>query len=347
MRVPVIEVKDLTRVFHTKVPKPGLKGKILDLWSREYRDVTAVDHISFQAEEGEFIGYIGPNGAGKSTTIKMLTGILWPTEGEVRVLGRDPHRRRAENAFQMGLVLGWHTTIPNVAYWLPVVDGFELLQKVYEIPDREFKENCKLVGEYLRLDELWRKTMNTLSQGQWVRTSTAAAFIHNPRVVYLDEPTIAMDILVKEQVREFLRKVNRERGTTMLLTTHDLRDIEELCRRVMVIDKGKIIYDGSLQSLKDRYAEHRVVKFQLEGRLSGEEPLRLDLPAGAYEVTEASGLAIQVRFDKAKLSALEVIRAVLDRHPSIDVSIEEPGIEAVVRRIYQESASRTDPSAAL
>lgn len=336
--MPIIEVKGLTKVFHTRVPRPGLLGKISDLWKREYRDITAADHINFTVEEGEFIGYIGPNGAGKSTTIKMLTGILWPTEGTARVFGREPYRFRIDNAFQMGLVLGWHTTIPYVAYWLPVIDGFRLLQKVYEIPDKEFKENCQLVGEYLGLNELWSKTMYTLSQGQWVRTSTAAAFVHNPRVVYLDEPTIAMDVIIKQQVREFLRKINQEQGTTMFLTTHDLRDIEELCRRVMVIDKGKIIFDGSLEGLKDRFAEHRIIKFELKSRLDGKSKIFLDLPEGAWEVIEAQDYILQIGFDKDRLSALDIIGAVLNRYSAVDVAIQEPSIEAIVTRIYRESA---------
>ncbi|MGE5073124.1 MAG: ABC transporter ATP-binding protein, partial [Anaerolineae bacterium] len=255
----VIEARDLTKVFQIPRKEPGLKGSIKALFAPRYEHKRAVDGVSFQVGEGEMVGYIGVNGAGKSTTIKMLTGILVPTSGSVCVLGRDPHRQRVANARDIGVVFGQRTQL----WWdLAFVESLNLVAKIYEVPQARYKRLLDRYVDALDLKELLHVPIRNMSLGQKMRAELAATLIHEPRVVYLDEPTIGLDLIVKERIREFIREQNRLSNTTVILTTHDLGDIEELCRRVLIIDAGRLIFDGPIETIKQRFGKFREITFE-------------------------------------------------------------------------------------
>jgi viologen exporter family transport system ATP-binding protein len=275
--------------------------------------------------KGEMVGYIGPNGAGKSTTIKMLTGILTPSGGRLRVAGIDPSRERTRLARRIGVVFGQRTTL----WWdLPLRDSYQLVRRMYRIPDDRYRANLERCVELLDLGELLEVPVRQLSLGQRMRGDIAAALLHDPEVLYLDEPTIGLDVVAKARMREFLAQVNRERGVTVLLTTHDMADIERLCSRMLIIDHGHVIYDGSLEAIKDRFGGERTLVVDLEVE---EPPLRI---RGA-EVTRIDGPRQWLRFRRTETSAAQLIGAVAAGTRLLDLTIEEPEIEDIVRRIYQ------------
>ena len=244
----IIEVKELSKVFKIKKREPGFVGALKGLFSNVYEEKKAVDNISFNIDEGEIVGYIGPNGAGKSTTIKILVGILTPTFGQVEVKGIIPYNNRQENARNIGVVFGQRTQL----WWdIPVSETLDLLRHMYKVPLDVYKKNLELFTDILGIDKFIHTPVRQLSLGQRMRADICAALLHNPPIVYLDEPTIGLDVVVKENIRTFIKEINRQRKTTVLLTTHDVSDIEKLCSRVMVIDKGQIMYDGSLELLKE------------------------------------------------------------------------------------------------
>ncbi len=254
--MPIIETRDLRKVFRSVVRRPGIGGTLRTLFSRDYEDKVAVEGVTMALDEGELVGYIGPNGAGKSTTIKMLTGILVPTSGLVRVAGIVPYEQRTKNARRIGVVFGQRSQL----YWdLPLIESFELLKAIYGIPPQRYRENLDHFTELLEMGEFLRTPVRQLSLGQRMRGDFAAAMLHDPRVVFLDEPTIGLDVVAKENIREFIARVNRERGTTFILTTHDLADVERLCRRIVLIDRGTLVYDGEIDALRDRYGTHRTL----------------------------------------------------------------------------------------
>ncbi|RXZ82447.1 ATP-binding cassette domain-containing protein [Paenibacillaceae bacterium] len=254
-----IDVKLLRKQFKVQKNREGLAGALKDLLKREYTEMTAVKDISFQIPEGEICGYIGENGAGKSTTIKMLTGILVPTSGHLRVSGFIPHKEREKFVQNIGVVFGQRSQL----WWdIGVIESFRLLGKVYKVPEADFKRRLDELVQRLDLGDLLNRPVRKLSLGQRMRCELVAALLHNPSILFLDEPTIGLDILVKTEIRDFLLQLNREQGTTILLTTHDLQDIEALCSRVIMLDDGRIIYDGSLDNLKDNWSKGREVQFQ-------------------------------------------------------------------------------------
>ncbi|MFJ8625715.1 ATP-binding cassette domain-containing protein [Kitasatospora sp. NPDC093550] len=313
----LIELQDVRRSFTVR----ARAGR----FSRTKREVRAVDGLSFDVEAGECVGYIGPNGAGKSTTIKMLTGILVPSSGRLRVAGVDPARERVALARRIGVVFGQRTTL----WWdLPLRDSFELARRIYRIPDRRYRENLDRCVELLDLGELLDTPVRQLSLGQRMRGDLAAALLHDPRVLYLDEPTIGLDVVSKAKVREFLREVNRDRGTTVLLTTHDLTDIEQLCDRVMVIDHGRVVYDGGLEGLHATGRSERTLVVDLAG---ARPPIEV---AGA-RVVKVEGPRQWLAFP-AQQSAAPIVAAVAERYPLVDLSVREPAIEDVIARMYAE-----------
>ncbi len=322
----IIEATDLTKVFRRIVRRPGIGGAVRALFSREYEDKVAVDGVNFTLAEGELVGYLGPNGAGKSTTIKILTGILVPTSGSVRVAGVVPYQRRQENAENIGVVFGQRSQL----YWdLPLRESFELLRAIYDVPRNRYLENLAHFSAILDLERFFDTPVRQLSLGERMRGDFAAAMLHDPKIVYLDEPTIGLDVVAKEAIREFITRVNRERGTTVILTTHDLADVERLTPRVILIDEGRVIFDGALERLRTEYGTHRtlVVTF-------AEAPIEIDVPGAELEGRE--GLVARLRFDRRLLSAEALIRRVMERYPISDVSIIEPDIDTIVRRIYVE-----------
>ena len=291
---------------------------------RERRVVAAVDDVSFTVEAGTMLGYIGPNGAGKSTTVKMLTGILVPTEGRISVAGLDPSRRRIELARLIGVVFGQRVQL----WWdLPLRDSFELLRHIYRVPAARHRASLAAFTELLELAPFLDTPVRQLSLGQRVRGELTAAMLHEPQILFLDEPTIGLDVVAKARVRDFLTAINRERGVTVLLTTHDLADIERLCSRLLIIDHGHVIYDGDVEALRARYGEERTLIVDLE---EPGAPLEVD---GA-RVERIDGPRQWLKFRRAEVSAAQLIAAVAGKAALVDLAIEEPDIEEIVARIY-------------
>ncbi|MGY0061386.1 ABC transporter ATP-binding protein [Streptomyces sp. LZ34] len=298
------------------------------LLRRERREVRAVDGISFRVPRGEMVGYIGPNGAGKSTTIKMLTGILVPSGGRLRVAGIDPSRERTRLARRIGVVFGQRTTL----WWdLPLRDSYALVRRMYRIPDARYRENLDRCVELLDLGELLDVPVRQLSLGQRMRGDIAAALLHDPEVLYLDEPTIGLDVVSKAKVREFLREVNTEQGTTVLLTTHDLTDIEQLCKRVMVIDHGRLVYDGGIEGLHAVGGSERTLVVDLERELPP-----IEIPGS--RTVKVEGPRQWLAFP-AGSSAAPIVAAVADGYPLVDLSVREPDIEDVIARMLYPAGS--------
>jgi ABC-2 type transport system ATP-binding protein len=292
--------------------------------------MTAVDDVSLTIDVGELVGYIGPNGAGKSTTIKMLTGILVPSSGVVRVAGLDPQRDRMALNRRIGVVFGQRSQL----WWdLPLRDSFDLLRHVYRVPPPRHAENVASFVELLELGPLLDRPVRQLSLGERMRGELTAALLHDPTILYLDEPTIGLDIVSKTRVREFLATVNRERGITIVLTTHDLDDVERLCSRLVVIDHGRVVQDSTLADVRRRYAPHRTLVVDLAESLP---PLQV---AGA-EVTRVDGPRQWLRFHRDERTAAELIAQVAATAPLIDVSVLEPDIEDVIRQVYGAAPRR-------
>ncbi|MYS05678.1 ATP-binding cassette domain-containing protein [Streptomyces sp. SID6041] len=313
---PFIELESLEKVFTVR--------RRAGLLRREKREVRAVDGISFTVGRGEMVGYIGPNGAGKSTTIKMLTGILTPSGGRLRVAGIDPSRERTRLARRIGVVFGQRTTL----WWdLPLRDSYRLMHRMYRIPDARFRENLDRCVELLELGELLDVPVRQLSLGQRMRGDIAAALLHDPEVLYLDEPTIGLDVVSKTRVREFLRHLNTTQGTTVLLTTHDLTDIEQLCSRVMVIDHGRLMYDGGLAGLHAVGESERLLVVDLERELPPIE----DVPGARFVRAEGPRQWLAL---PAASSAAPLVAAVAARYPLVDLSVREPDIETVIAKMY-------------
>ncbi|WP_327236459.1 ABC transporter ATP-binding protein [Streptomyces sp. NBC_01317] len=298
---------------------------------REKQQVRAVDGISFRVPRGEMVGYIGPNGAGKSTTIKMLTGILTPSGGRLRVAGIDPSRERTRLAQRIGVVFGQRTTL----WWdLPLIDSYRLMHRMYRVPDARYKANLARCVELLDLGELLNVPVRQLSLGQRMRGDIAAALLHDPEVLYLDEPTIGLDVISKAKVRDFLRQLNGERGTTVLLTTHDLTDIEQLCKRVMVIDHGRLLYDGALAGLHVVGESERTLVVDLERELPPVEVV------GA-RVVKVEGPRQWLAFPAAA-SAAPLVARIAAEYPLVDLSVREPDIETVIAKMYAERPEAGD-----
>ncbi|MGH7707079.1 MAG: ABC transporter ATP-binding protein [Vulcanimicrobiaceae bacterium] len=331
--MPIIQTRDLRKVFRTVKRSPGAAGALRTLFSRDYVEKAAVEGITMSLEAGELVGYIGPNGAGKSTTIKMLTGILVPTSGSVLIAGLVPYQERVRNARNIGVVFGQRTQL----YWdLPLIESFELLRAIYAIPADRYKKNLADFSALLELGEFVHTPVRQLSLGQRMRGDFVAAMLHDPRIVFLDEPTIGLDVVAKEAIRTFIAEVNRERGTTFILTTHDLADVERLCRRIVLIDRGTLIYDGEIETIKTQYGTHRTLVVELS------EPAGEIAVPGA-ELESRTGDTIRLRFDRSTISADALIRRVAERYCVSDVSIEEPELESIIRRIYVEGYA--DPNA--
>ncbi|HET9393254.1 MAG TPA: ATP-binding cassette domain-containing protein [Candidatus Rubrimentiphilum sp.] len=323
---PIIRTRDLRKTFRTPKRRPGVGGALRTLFSREYEDKIAVRDVTMELEAGELVGYIGPNGAGKSTTIKMLTGILVPTSGTIEVAGLVPYERRNDNARNIGVVFGQRSQL----YWdLPLVESFELLRAIYSIPRDRYERNVQRFKEMLEMEPFLRTPVRQLSLGQRMRGDFAAAMLHDPRIVYLDEPTIGLDVVAKEAIREFVRHINQDRGTTIILTTHDLADVERLCRRIILIDKGTIIYDGGVERIKEQYGTHRTLVLTLS------EPHPDPVLEGAEIESNDRGL-VRYRFDRRRVRPDQLIREATQRYELRDISIEEPDLESIIRRIYVE-----------
>jgi ABC-2 type transport system ATP-binding protein len=332
--MPIIESVALRKVFRSIRRRPGLGGAFRALFSREYDEKVAVDGVSFSLEPGELVGYLGPNGAGKSTTIKMLTGILVPTSGRLAVAGLVPFAERQANAANIGVVFGQRSQL----YWdLPLRESFELLRSIYDVPRDRYKQNLRHFTDILDLERFMGTPVRQLSLGERMRGDFAGAMLHDPKIVYLDEPTIGLDVVAKEAIRVFIEDVNRERGTTVILTTHDLADVERLTKRVILIDDGTVIYDGALERLREEYGTHRTLVVTLAEACD-------DLQVAGASVESHEGNVVRYRFNRRELTAEVMIRRVTEVCRISDVAIVEPDIDAIVRRIYVEGYTRGVPA---
>src|SRR5476649_2551800 len=324
--MPIIETRALRKTFRSVVRGEGLGGAIGALFSRHYEEKVAVENVNISVEPGEVVGYIGPNGAGKSTTIKMLTGILVPTSGSIEVAGIVPHEKRRQNARNIGVVFGQRSQL----YWdLPLRESFELLRAIYRVPRDRFRANLAHFVDILDLGRFMATPVRQLSLGERMRGDFAAALLHDPKIVYLDEPTIGLDVIAKEAIRDFICRVNAERGTTVILTTHDLADVERLCNRIVLIDKGTIIYDGLLERLRTEYGTHRTLIVNLAESYPG-------FAVAGAELESREQNTVRLRFDRRTITAEALIRRVTEAHAITDVQIVEPDIETIIRRIYIE-----------
>ena len=323
----IIEVKNVKKEFRTIKKKAGLKGSLKGLFSRTYIVKHALNNMSFEVKEGEFVGMIGPNGAGKSTLIKVLTGILTPSSGKATVLDYVPYEQRQDYAQYMGAVFGQRTQL----WWdLPVKDTFDLLKHIYAIPEKTYRENMKRFTEVLGLDKYLHQPVRKLSLGERMRCDLAASLIHNPKVVFLDEPTIGLDVEAKFRIRQFLKEQNKK-GTTIILTTHDMGDIEELCPRMIIIDKGGIIYDGLTSEITHKISNQRALVIDFKEPA----PRKIALPVGAKVVSREGDHAV-ININMKKTDAATVISHILKRYKVDDIATEEPSIEDAIRKIYRE-----------
>ncbi len=327
--LPIIEVQGLTKEFRTFRRREGVLGALQNLFVREYLTVRAVDRVSFTIEPGEMVGYIGANGAGKSTTIKVLTGILVPTSGRVVANGYIPHRDRRRYTKHLGVVFGQRTQL----WWdIAVIESFKLLKHIYEIPDQNYRRRLDVFCEILNLKDYLHTPVRKLSLGERMRCDLAASLLHNPPLLFLDEPTIGLDVVAKHHIREFLKEVNRSEGTTVMLTTHDLSDIEELSKRILIIDKGKILLDGQLAEMKKRLARYNQVKFLLK---DPSQVARLDeVATDGISCERVDELTYLMRFDRDQHSSAEVIRNLVNTFEVRDILVDEEPIEDIVKRIY-------------
>jgi ABC-2 type transport system ATP-binding protein len=326
----LIHVANLTKTFSVFDRREGVKGALLDLVHRKSRTLAAVDGISFDVARGEIVGYIGQNGAGKSTTIKMLTGILVPTSGALNVDGLVPHANRRAFAKRIGVVFGQRTQL----WWdIAAIESFRLLGKIYEVDDKTLAERLDRLDAILELKPLLHTPVRKLSLGQRMRCDIAASLLHAPPILFLDEPTIGLDVVAKDSIRAFLKEINKTFSTTILLTTHDLRDIEELCRRVIVIDRGKILFDGALSEMKTRYAGRMHVGIDVAEEIPLDS-VRAAVGGNGVEWEQIGPRRFRASFERAAKSPAELIRAVMGKFAIADVSIEEASIEEVVRRMY-------------
>jgi ABC-2 type transport system ATP-binding protein len=326
--MPIVEARQLTKVFRRPEKQPGLKGAVKHLFVREFTEKAAVDHVDLSIEAGEAVAYVGPNGAGKSTTVKLLSGILVPTSGEVRIDGLSPQKDRMNVAHRIGVLFGQRTQL----WWdLPVSESLAVLRDLYGVDHATFRKRLDRFDEVLELGELLPVLGRKLSLGQRMRADLAAALLHAPQVVYLDEPTIGLDLAVKDRVREFFRTL-RDEGTTVMLTSHDLGDIEGFCRRLVIIDEGRIIFDGDLTAVKDMFARERILNVETETAVPV-ETVRTALP-GATVTPGETPLHFSVRFDRFTMTAGQAVTALAPLTNLVDFNVDEPSIEDVIRRMY-------------
>ncbi|MFB7476895.1 ATP-binding cassette domain-containing protein [Kitasatospora sp. NPDC056184] len=328
----LIEVAGLVKEFRRPRRIDGPLGGLRTLFTRQYVSKRAVDGIDFAVGEGELVGYLGPNGAGKSTTVKMLAGILRPTAGHVEVAGVVPWRERERNARNIGVVFGQRSQL----WWdLPLRDSLETMGRLYGVERARYRSSIAHFTEVLMLGAFLDTPVRQLSLGQRMRGDLAAAMLSEPRVLFLDEPTVGLDVVARERMREFIAAQNRGQGTTVVLTTHDLDDVERLCSRIVLIDSGRVLYDGDVEKLKSRYAPHRQLVVQLADGCPWQG---VDLPGVACEPGGGAGpRSVSLRFAPEDTRTPEIVAAVLARHSVTDLSIIEPDLEGVIHRIYSES----------
>jgi ABC-2 type transport system ATP-binding protein len=323
-----IFVQNLTKVYRVHERDAGLGAALRSLVRRQYRTVEAVKDVSFSVAPGEVVGFLGPNGAGKTTTLKMLSGLLHPTSGQATVLGSVPWRREREYLRRISMVMGNRS---QLVWDIPALDSFLLNQAIYRIPDAQYRETVKELTELLDLGPLLSKQVRALSLGERMKCELAASLLHRPQVLFLDEPTIGVDVTMQTRIRQFVGEYNRRYGASIILTSHYMADVTALCRRVVVIHHGSILYDGELSALVERMAPFKVIEMDLEGPLNGLDPSRFG------EVLRQEGQKLALRVPKAETPA--VTARLLAELPICDLTVEDPPIEEVIDRVFQEPAA--------
>lgn len=320
----VIKIQDLRKVYKTHRREPGLWNAIKSLFRRDYRHIVALRDVSFEIRKGEIVGFIGPNGAGKSSTIKAMSGILYPTSGEVRVLGFTPWKDRVRFVKNIGVVFGQKSSL----HWdLPPVDTFYLNKVLYDIPDAAFRKRLERLVDVMDVHEVVKKPVRDLSLGERMKCEIINALLHNPPLVFLDEPTIGLDVIAKDKLRDFIHEVNREYGTTFIVTTHDMQDIERLCKRIIVINKGTIVYDGDIEKVKKEYhCKHIEVKLNARGK-------RFSL-AGC-KVLKQSDYDIEIELQTKKQSVKALIDYLMADFDVADIIVSDPPIEEIIQKVFE------------
>ena len=332
----IIKINNVTKEFKVLKRREGIKGGLMDLFSRNYKVVRAVDNISMSIEQGEIVGYLGPNGAGKSTTIKMMTGVLEPTSGEILVGGNVPYRERAKNAQEIGVVFGQRSQL----WWsLPLIESFKLLRDIYQVSSSNYESMIKLYSSLVDLEPLLHKPVRQMSLGQRTLSDILAAFLHDPKIVFLDEPTIGLDVSMKNRIRMLIKALNREKNTTVILTTHDMGDVDALCERIVIIDKGKMLYDNDIEHLKSFFGSYRTLRLMLD---VPEEKIREEIGkvfAGDAVSVSQSNEWTELLINEDRIKLMDVLGYVQEHYSIIDMKLEEISTEAVIRKIYEEGVS--------
>ncbi len=323
----IIDVQNLSKTFKITKRKTGFTGAIANIFHPEHEHKKAVDNISFNIKEGEMVGFIGPNGAGKSTTVKMLSGILYPDSGKINVAGYIPHKQRKEYVANIGVVFGQKS---QISWDLSPLDSYEVIKHIYKIPDKKYKENVERFTELLDMQKFIKQPVRQLSLGQRMRADIAAALLHSPKIVFFDEPTIGIDVVGKEKIRGFIKSLNKTDNVTMIFTTHDMQDIEKTCERLIIIDDGKKLYDGSLENIKQNYVSSRIIEAEFD-----EMPTEISIPNITVGDTENNRMKKQIMFDTDKTDINTLINTLLNDYSIKDISVKEPEIDAIISDIYQ------------
>lgn len=329
----IIELKNVTKEFKVLNRSEGLKGSFKDLFSRDYRIVRAVDDISLSVKQGEIVGFLGPNGAGKSTTIKMMTGVLEPSFGELIINNRIPYKERTKNSQEIGVVFGQRSQL----WWsLPLIESFKILRDIYQIPQSEYDGMLELYSSLVNFKELLHKPIRQMSLGQRTLSDILAAFLHNPKIVFLDEPTIGLDVAMKSKIRELIAELNKQRNTTVILTTHDMGDVDALCERIIIIDKGKMLYDNDITHLRKFFGSYRTLKVRPR------EPMEVVVEKLSEELEDFEVVIskeeewISILVNEEKTSVLKVLSNIQENHKIKDVQLQEISTEEVIKKIYGE-----------
>ena len=326
----LIELNGVTKEFKIFIHPKGIMRSIKSFFYREYEIKKAIDDIGFTIEKGELVGYIGPNGAGKSTTIKILSGILTPTSGTVTADGRVPYKNRKENAMHIGVVFGQRSQL----FWdLPVEETFDLYKKMYKVDEKRFKRNVRLYVELLGMEEFINRPVRVLSLGQKMRANLAVALLHDPEILYLDEPTIGLDVVAKNRMRHFIREINKEKRTTVIITTHDMNDIETICNRIIMIDKGRLLYDGGLADFKNSFGTQSLLEVEFADKTTEFSDNRL-------RIIKTEGNRKWIVFNKNEICAAEAVTMITRKYDIIDLVVKEPDVEEIVRNIYEKGSDK-------
>lgn len=330
----IIKMQNVVKEFRVLNHREGLKGSVKDLFSRNYKTIRAVDNISVSIAQGEIVGYLGPNGAGKSTTIKMMTGVLEPTSGQIWIGGNAPYQNRTRNAQEIGVVFGQRTQL----WWaLPLVESFRILKDIYQISDGDYNSMLELYQSLVDIEPLLHKPVRQMSLGQRTLSDILAAFLHNPKIVFLDEPTIGLDVSMKAKIRTLIHALNQEKNTTVILTTHDMGDVDALCRRIIIIDKGKMLYDNDIEHLKGFFGSYRTLKIRIDGDMRHHaERIQKEFPAFSVSADE-EWISILVDEDKARV--IDVLSELQKSRSIRDMQLEEISTEEVIKKIYEDGVS--------